>query len=201
MPQASAGNLPPGYLAQLQAEPEHMLLPPDLSFRFIEGYKAVLLRVLSNADSARTDSVVVDLVTARTHAKAEPGLISQAIKELAALGHQLEPAIVDAIQSMRVDQWVYLRHTKSFAVFLDKDARNAYEVRALTTPLYELIQQPPVFIETGLFDYAGKFVCDGLVQSPVALGRGYKQQLEAAYSAARKAGRLHRTTNRRQSHG
>jgi hypothetical protein len=171
-----------------------MLLPRESALRFIEGYKAILLRVLADAGIKRTRSITKDLAAARSHAKDKPELIETAVAELQSIGQPVEPAVIAAIKSMKVDQWVYLRDTKTFAVFIDKRVENAYEVRALTTPLNELVDDPPIAFETGVFEYEGVYVCDGLVLNPVALGPGYKTQFRAAYTAIRKAGRLHART-------
>jgi hypothetical protein len=168
-----------------------MLLPRESALRFIEGYKAILLRLLADAGLPRTRSITDDLAAARSHAKDVPALIERAIDALQLEGSEVEPAVASAVRSMKVDQWVYLRHTKTFAVFIDKKVENAYEVRALTTPLNELLDEPPFAMEMGLFEYEGLFVCDGLALNPVALGPGYKAQLKAAYTAMRKAGRVH----------
>ena len=168
--------------------PRTMLLPRDQALRFIEAYKAVLLRVLSNTKTPTTNSVNNDLATARSLAREDRGLIESAFTDLAAEGNPIESAVVEAIRSMKVDQWLYMRQTKTFAVFLDKDASCAYAVLALTTPLHQLVGEPPFAMKIGLFEYEGKFVCDGLALNPVALGPGYRNQLTAAYSHIRKAG-------------
>ena len=171
-----------------------MLIAREPALRFIEGYKAILLRVLVDAGMPRTRSITDDLAAARSHAKDRPELIDHAIAELEATGQPVEPNVINAVRSLKVDQWVYLRHTKTFAVFIDKAVENAYQVRALTTPLNQLVDEPPFAFEMGVFEYEGFFVCDGLALNPVALGPGYKAQLKAAYSTIRKAGRLHAGT-------
>jgi hypothetical protein len=171
-----------------------MLLPRESALRFIEGYKAILFRVLDAAGIKRTRSVSNDLVAARTHAKGKPELIDLAIAELESDGRAVEPDVVLAVKRMKVDRWVYLRQTKRFAVFIDKMVENAYEVRALTTPLNELVGEPPCTFEIGVFEYEGVFVCDGLALGPIALGPGYRAQFKAAYTAIREAGRLHTRT-------
>ncbi|TXH75635.1 MAG: hypothetical protein E6Q88_03340 [Lysobacteraceae bacterium] len=168
-----------------------MLIARDSALRFIEGYKAILLRVLQHEALPRTRSLVDDLAAARSYAKGRPELIDEAISELQAIGQPVPSDVVTAVKSMKVDRWVYLRHTKAFAVFIDKEVENAYQVRALTTPLNVLVAEPPFSFEMGLFEYEGVFVCDGLALNPVALGKGYKAEFKAAYSAIRKAGRLH----------
>jgi predicted transcriptional regulator len=157
-------------------------------------HKPILLRVLAEADISRTRSVTDDLATARSYAKDKPELIDLAIAELESASQAVEPRVVSAVKSMRVDQWVHLRHTKKFVVFIDKKVENAYEVRALTTPLNELVDDRPYTFEAGLFEYKGLYICDGFAVNPVALGPGYRTQFGAAYTAIRKAGRLHART-------
>ena len=159
--------------------------------RFIVGYKSVLLRVLADTNAPTSKSINSDLAAARTLVKNNRNLLETALAELAAEGNEVESAVVAAIRSMRVDIWLYVRQTKTFAVFLDKESNNAYAVRALTTQLEQLVDKPPFALETGVFEFEGHFVCDGLVQNPVALGPGYRARLTAADSQIRKSGRFH----------
>lgn len=168
-----------------------MLLPREQALRFIDGYKAVLLKVLKNTNTPTTRSMNNDLASARSLMLADRGLLEAALSVLEGEGKPVEPAVASAIRSLRVEQWVYLRHTKTFAVFLDKTLENAYAVRALTTPLNELLDEPPFAFEAGLFEFEGLFVCDGLVLGPVALGPGYRSQLKSAETELRKAAKFH----------
>jgi hypothetical protein len=171
--------------------PQKMLLPREQALRFIDCYKAVLVRVLEDTNTATTESINNDLASARTLVKTDRGLLEAALSELAAEGKSIEPAVASAIRSLRVEQWVYLRHTKTFAVFLDKRIENAYAVRALTTPLDQLLDEPPFTFEAGLLEFEGLFICDGLVLNPIALGPGYRSQLKSAYAHLRKIGKFH----------
>lgn len=168
-----------------------MLLPREQAFRFIDGYKAVLLRILKDTNTPTTRSINNDLTSARTLVKADRGLLEAALSELADEGNSVEPAVTLAIRSLRIEQWVYLRHTKTFAAFLDTKVENAYAVRALTTPLNELLDEPPFTFEAGLLEFEGRFICDGLVLNPIALGSGYRSQLNSAYAQLRKDGKFH----------
>jgi hypothetical protein len=168
-----------------------MLLPRDQALSFIDGYKAVLLHILSTSGKARSDSLIDDLATARTLAKEQPGLLSDALAQLSAHGQGVDQAVTEAIQTLRVAQWVYLRHTKTAAIFIDSEVKNAFAVRALTTPLNEVVESPPSTFEAGVFEYVGHYVCDGIVANPVFLGPGYRAQFNAAYTSIRKAGRFH----------
>ena len=168
-----------------------MLLPREQALRFIDGYKAVLLKVLENTNTPTTRSINDDLASARTLVKTDGSLLEAALSELEAEDKSVEPTVASAIRSLRVEQWVYLRHTKTFAVFLDKRIENAYAVRALTTPLDELLDEPPFTFEAGLLEFEGLFICDGLILNPVILGPSYRSQLKSAYAQLRKAGRFH----------
>jgi len=171
-----------------------MLLPRDQALRLINGYKPMLLRVLQNTGTAETGNINTDLAAARTLGTENPALFESALSDLEAEGNPVEPSVVAAIRSLKVGVWLYLKHGKTYAVFLDKDAKNAYAVRALTTPLNELLDEPPFAVETGVFEFEGNFVCDGLALNPVALGPGYRAQLNTVYSSLRKAGRFRART-------
>lgn len=168
-----------------------MLLPRDQALRFIEGYKTVLLRVLEYTQTPRTASLNQDLADARALVSSDPHLVDAALAELASEDHTVEPTVVAAIRTLRLKRWFYLRHGKTFAVFLDKEIKSAYAVRALTTPLNELLDEPPFLIKAGMLEFENHFICDGLVLNSVALGSGYRVQLNAAYTRIRKEGNFH----------
>jgi hypothetical protein len=178
-------------VTQIKYQTQTMLLPHDQAMRFIEGYKAVLLQVLRMSGKSKAGSVIEKLAAARTLAKENMRVIELAISELESQGQVIDATVAEAIRTMRVMQWVYLRHTKTAAIFIDKDVEDAFAVNALTTPIFEIVEEPPAAFEAGVFQYLGKYVCDGIVLNPVLLGPGYKAQFNAAYSAIRKAGRFH----------
>ena len=171
-----------------------MLLPRDQALRFIEGYKSVLLRVLNILGIERTDSIISDLSKARAKILENSDLTERAIAELSVQGCPVEADVAQAIRSMKVSQWVYLRHTKTAAIFIDKEVQNAYSVKALTTPINQVVDEPPSMFTAGVFQYIGFFVCDGIIENPVMLGPGYKAQFNAAYSVIRKAGHYYAKT-------
>jgi hypothetical protein len=165
-----------------------MLLPREQAFRFINGYKAVLLRVLANTNTKSTVSTDQDLCDARAKVHEDRKLLDAALSDLAREGSPVEPDVVAAIRSVKLGLWLYLKQNNTHAVFLDKAVSKAYAVKALTTPLTELLDGAPVAIETGLFEYEGVFVCDGLVLRPVGIGPGLRAQLREDFSRLRKSG-------------
>jgi hypothetical protein len=112
-----------------------MLLPREQALRFINGYKPTLLRVLKNTNTASTGPINEDLAAARTLIVEDRNLLEVALNDLASEGAPVDPEVASAMRSIKVGIWLYLKHTKTFAVFLDKEAKEAYAVRALTTPL------------------------------------------------------------------
>ena len=168
-----------------------MLLPREQALRFINGYKPALLRVLENTNTASTGSTNGDLAAARALIIEDRNLLEVALTDLASEGAPVDPEVAAAMRSIKVEIWFYLKHTKTCAVFLNEDAKESYAVRALTTPLNELLGEPPFALETGVFEFEGRFVCDGLILNPVLLGPGYRSELKAIYSQLRKSGHFH----------
>jgi hypothetical protein len=165
-----------------------MLLAPESSSRFISGYKSILLEVLRATGQSPTNNVIQDLARARKHCTVHPEAMATAIAVLQDSGQALDAEVVRSLGTLKVEQWVYLRHTTRYAIFLDKAAKNAYAVKALTTPIHQVVGGKAAAFETGLVEFEDQFVCDGIVMGPVFLGPGYRAQFNAAYSALRKVG-------------
>ena len=159
--------------------------------RFIEGYKAVLLEVLSAAGKERGGDIVHDLAVARSYSTKNAKALGNAIASIAARGEHLDEEVIRAIQSLRVGRWIHLRHTKTYALVLDAATEHAYAVKALTNPLHELAGGKSVTFEAGLFEYLGQYVCDGIVLQPIHLGPGIRGDLSEAYARIKKAGCFH----------
>ena len=170
-----------------------MLIPHESALLFIEGYKKVLFRILADAGLLKTKSTQRDLVTARTYASQNPGLIGKTIDALRTLDEPLASSVAGAVRNIQIRRWIYLRQTKRHAVFLDTETESAFEVRALTDPLNVLAHDPPMFVETGVFAYEGMVVCDGLLLTPILIGRSYQDTFNADYTRLRKAGHLYKT--------
>ena len=168
-----------------------MLLHPDAARRFIDGYKSVLLEIHARMNVPRSQDLLDDLAKARGLAKAQPTALTDALAALKADGRGLADDVEQAIVSMRIARWVYLRSTTRHAIFIDHDVTNAYAVLALTNPIDAIVGGSGVTFEAGVFEFMGRYVCDGIVQSPVFLGAGYKGEFNTAYACIRREGRFH----------
>lgn len=176
-----------------QGSSSQPLLGADAALRFIEGYKRVLLEIhrLTSTTKPSRD-IVKTLAAARAKFKETPTLLEDAVAALAAAGAAVEPELLQALRSMRLDHWIYLRSTKRHAIFIDSAAENAYAVLGLTETIDDLLGGAAVAFETAILPFAGHYVCDGIVQGPILLGPGYRRDFDAALAQIRKAGRFHK---------
>jgi hypothetical protein len=171
-----------------------MLLPRDQALRFIEGYKSTLLQVLAAAEVVRTNSVIEDLGVARTRIKVQPQELEEALVVLETSGLLTDEVITRAIRSMKVSRWIYLKHTSQAAILIDEKVQNAFAVKTLTNPIYELADPAPSVFEAGVLEYCGHYVCDGLIMNPVMLGPRISAQLKRDYAEIKKSGRFYTKT-------
>lgn len=158
---------------------------------FIDGYKAVLLEVFSMAGSRRTKDVINDLADARSYAAINAKALDCAIGMVKDRGELLSSEVESAIRSLRVGRWLHLRHTTRYALLLDEAVENAYAIKALTTPLHEIVGSKAVSFEAGVVEYKGQYVCDGIVLNPLYLGPGMRESLKEAYARIKREGRFH----------
>ena len=165
-----------------------MLLNPVAARRFMAGYKTLLLYVHAESRLKKGNSVIAKLAAARAYLTEHPQNLNAAFLELEADKHGIEDDIANAIRSMRVDRWVYLRHTTRYAVFIDHEMTTARAVRALTDPIAAITGEPPVTFKAGVFEFDGCYVCDGIIETPVYLGPGYRATYNAGYTRLRETG-------------
>jgi hypothetical protein len=64
-------------------------------------------------------------------------------------------------------------------------------VLGLTNTIEEIAGAAGLALETAVLDFEGRYVCDGIVQSPVLLGPSYRKQFSAALADIKKAGNFH----------
>jgi hypothetical protein len=165
-----------------------MLIESIAAQRFMAGYKAILLHVHAVAKLEISEDIVPSLVAAREFLTEHPQQLNAAFAALETDKRGIDEDIANAIRSMRVDQWVYLRHTTRYAVFIDHEMTTARAVRALTDPIATITGKPAVTFKAGVFEFDGCYVCDGIIDTPVYLGPGYRATYNAAYTRLRETG-------------
>lgn len=168
-----------------------MIIAPRAAETFIHGYSSLLAEVhrLSNGEAGL--ELLKMLAAARDITIATPSIIESAASKLEDSGSPVPPEVVYAIKSLQLKQWVYLRDTKTYSVFLEPAGKAAYAVLGLTNRVRDLLGGSGVSFRTGLVEYCGRFVCDGIVSNPVWLGPNYRKEFSANLAVLKKEGKFH----------
>ena len=175
-----------------------MILNEQSASKFIDGYKRLLLEIDAAQEQMEEPPLLERLVASRTRLTDEPSLLQKCVAALTRKSDPLDAEIVEAVESLKVKNWIFLRDTRTYSIFMDPEATSAYAVVGLTDRLRDIVGGSGAVVEAGLVRYAGHFVCDGLISSVVWLGRGYKADFTRAYAAIRAEGRFFRHSSTSQ---
>lgn len=165
------------------------LLDPAAAAAFIDGYQRFLLTVPTSGRAAE-GSGLKTLVASRDRIAKNPDLLRDLLAQAKSAMPDVDGSVLQAIASLRVANWVYLKETPSYAVFLDPSGDSALAVRALTQRIRDIVGTSGVLLETGIIRYCGHYVCDGLMSGVVHLGRNYLQSFTSTYRELRTRGRF-----------
>lgn len=168
-----------------------MTLDPTAASSYIQWYKAILLEIESTGTRFEHHNVLSVLGAARARLVENPALLDDAVERLRAKAEPVDERVVSAVRTLSVQDWVFLRDTTRYSLFLNASGFDAYAVVGLTEPIRKFSQGSGVFIKTGVVEFAGRFVCDGLVTRIVQLGGGIRRSFANAYCEAKAAGRFH----------
>ena len=152
-----------------------MTIEPHSAYHFIEGYKSLLTMV--NAQSAEPSGLTGSqlLAHSRQLIANNPARVHSAVEALTQKSEAVPEDVLAAVQSMQTKQWVYLRDTSKYSVFIDPELEKAYAVLGLTQPLKQVLGDSGAMMQTGLMVYRGQYVCDGLFSGQLVwLGAGYR---------------------------
>ncbi len=139
-----------------------MIIDPLSASKFIAVYKALLLEIDRPGHDGRKSNLIKRLVAARSRLSSDPSLIEQALAALKSKSVAVDPEVVGSLRSLEVENWVFLRDTKVHSLFVHPSEHRAYAVLGLNDRIRDIVGGVGVVIETGLVQYAGRFVCDGL---------------------------------------
>jgi hypothetical protein len=158
--------------------------------RFIQAYMAFLGSLLSEQSKQGLQNSQW-LVKARALWAADPSMLQAYRQAQAQQSVAVDESMLDAIAHARVDRWVYLKDTRSYSVFLDAHATQAYAVLGLTQRLRDVgLDGSGVTFKAALVPLNGHWVCDGLLADPVHLGSNYRREFNTQYQALRQQGRF-----------
>ena len=168
-----------------------MILEADAAWRFIHGYKKLLLEIYGENGSRSEEGVVQKLASARKNLIEQPALLQDAQARLAVRSEVIDPEVFQAVQGIEVKEWLYLRDTKVHSIFMDSATLRAFGVLGLTDRLRDIVGGSGVLLETGLVHYRRRFVCDGLINAKVWLGPNYRRSFNAAFAEWKAEGRFY----------
>lgn len=174
------------------------LIDHDTAMHFIEHYQRLLHEVMVHRsfpqDSLDQENSLNALMQARNWMLEHPQTLQDALDALHQAKAPVPPDVEQAVRSLRVQRWVYLRDTAHYSIFLpvttDEDPQ-AYAVKSLTTRLRDMTGCSGMVLSTGLMDYAGGITLDGLIAPVVYLGPNYRQSYAEYLAQARALGQFY----------
>jgi hypothetical protein len=171
-----------------------MVLDPQNGHAFIQGYTKLLLEIYRLGNGQKSEEFLNVLAEGRRRLVHKPSLLEDAVTSLRDKSVVIPKEVVAAVGSLRVENWVYLRDTRTYSIFLDPAATDAYGVLGLTQRIRDIVAVSGVVVNTGVVRYLGRYVCDGLVASPfVRLGPMHRESFGNAYRDIKAARRFHAT--------
>lgn len=174
------------------------LIDHDTAMHFIEHYQRLLHEVMVHRsfpqDSLDQENSLNALMQARNWMLEHPQTLQDALDALHQAKAPVPPDVEQAVRSLRVQRWVYLRDTAHYSIFLpvaaDQDPQ-AYAVKSLTTRLRDMTGCSGMVLSTGLMDYAGSITTDGLIAPVVYLGSNYRESYTEYLAQARALGQFY----------
>lgn len=168
-----------------------MIIDPQSAQAFIQGYSIILAEVhrLSNGETGL--ELLTLLAAGREVAITSPSILEFAIEELTKSGRPVSTEVICAVRSLQLRQWVYLRDTTAYSVFLDPSGKEAYAVLGLTNRIRDILGGSGAYLRTGIVEFRGRYVCDGIVSNTVWLGSNYRKEFSANLAELKKEGKFY----------
>lgn len=165
-------------------------IDPAAARHFIANYQSLLETIPT---TKRKANLVAQLTAARDALYANPALLQQALAHLQDQGRFCADDVLQAVHTLRVDNWIYVNDTATHSHFLEPHETNAaYAIKTLTTPLKEMLGSSGAVISCGLLVFQGQVICDGLVGFGAWLGPNYRISFKEQLAACRAQGALYR---------
>lgn len=170
-----------------------MVIDPNDAEIFISGYKSLLTEVHRLSDGEAGMNLLMMLAAARDAAVADPSLIDTAAANLESAGTPMPEDVLEAVQSIKVRRWVFLRDTTKYSILIEADGREAYGVLGLTQRLRDIVGGTGLILQTGVVYFRGVYVCDGIVSNAgVWLGPNYRRSYSDTLASLKKSGRFYK---------
>jgi len=133
------------------------------------------------------------LVAAREQLRKDRSLLKKGLDRMKAKNIDISSAVIQAIEGLQIERWIYLRDTKHHLIFIHPKGHSAFGVVGLTDPIRGIVGCSGVVMETGLARYCGRFVCDGLISGAILLGPNFRKSFGRTFSSLKAEGHFHVT--------
>lgn len=160
-----------------------MVINKKLSDSFLEIYQKFLIFSFYESDS---DQNIEDLLKILIQGRSYYLKNRELLDDYIAKNGKIDSDTMIAIKSLEVDNWIYLRDTSKYSIFINNDISVSYAVYGLTQPIKEILGASGFYMEAGLVSLGDKFVCDGLLSSVVQLGSNYKSDFNDSFRDLKK---------------
>jgi hypothetical protein len=167
-----------------------MVIDREIADKFIEVYKSFLLFLCHEfADVAENDDLLKLLCIGRDIYLDDRELLDDFSEK-----YSVSPDIYAAIASLEYGQWVYLRDTTKYSLFVMEDQSASYAVLGLIDPLKLVCGSAGLYFGAGILQLGGKYVCDGLLVDPLYLGANLKWEYNEVYKELKQQGKFYKNT-------
>jgi hypothetical protein len=167
-----------------------VVIDPRSAGVFIADYKRLLFEVHRLAGRPALPDLLQTLASGRETLQANPALLTQAVSSLEERGECFSSEVRRAVESLRLRQWVYLKDTSKYSIFLASEEREAFGVVGLTDRVRNILGGSSVTFQAGVVEYCGRYVCDGLLRNHMWLGPNYKRDFGSLLADLKAEGRF-----------
>lgn len=171
-----------------------MTTDPAFAQSFIADYTALLAEAHRLAGGPPSPSRLEALSFGREALQRDPAILPGALAALGSRRASPPPAFRQALATLRVRDWVYLKDTASHSVFLDAERDEALGVVGLTSPVQHLLGGACLLFRAGVFEHEGAFVCDGILEDPLVLSMQQRRAFSARLAGLATRGRVRLAT-------
>ncbi|MDD4964733.1 MAG: hypothetical protein PHI11_12530 [Gallionella sp.] len=168
-----------------------MVIAPSEAQHFIAGYQYLLAEIYLHSNGNPDVDVLEMLAEARELVNVTPSLLDAAATKLESTGQPVAADVLAAIKTLQLKQWVFLRETTKYAIFVEASGEQAYGVLGLTDHISDIIGGSAATFTAGLFEYQGQYVCDGIFKNYVRLGPHLKSEYNETLRLIKKNGGFH----------
>jgi hypothetical protein len=170
-----------------------MLLSAEESESFFSNYVPLLFYAAVYEGILPEGSIIDDFYETSTEEKIacrdvifnNAEVISSYEKDNARFLKTKQLGFTDEVRKGILKNFVVLKQTKSFAVFMESDQNAFYHITAITEPIDTKLNYIPVLIETAIFNFRNKLIYDGLFKGGnMQIGPNYKKQFLEDYREA-----------------